>query len=371
MPAQQRSDNPTHPSATPTRTEFARALRELRLWSGLTLEEVRDLQPRLRVATSSDYERALRLPGWEWVHGFVTTCLNHPKPPHRPLSPHRLRGELEHWQTAWGHAKKHPTPEPQPEPEPEPPTRDHVEPADPEPPDAVPAADTAQPAPTISPAPATGAPVPVAGPVIDAPHPCGDSDSSYVGSTDLDHLDAARPAGGNSPRRRGWILAAAAVAVVLAAGTAATATGMFERPSQTPPPATAGPSSATYSAPPPPALAAVRVVGNADDLPTSQGIDLDNGKTLDQLAPGVDTSFSSKSTHLDSMSTRAFFAVLPTPVPQERTYCEQVTGWTRETYPNVYSLTEGRNICVKTDEGRLAMLTVTRRATPATVNIQP
>lgn len=300
VPAQQRSDNPTHPSATPTRTGFARALRELRLWSGLTLEEIRDLQPRLRVATSSDYERALRFPGWEWVYDFVSTCLTHPKPPHRPLAPHRLRGELEHWQTAWGHAKKHPTPEPQPEPEP--PTREHVEPADPEPPDPkpaypvpadpMPAANTAQPTPPNTPAPGTGALVPVAGPVIEEPPPRGDSDSAYVGSTDLDHFDAARPAGGNSPRRRGWILAAAAVAVVLAAGTAATATGMFERPSQTPPPAIAGPSSATYSAPPPPALAAVRVVGNADDLPTSQGIDLDNGKTLDQLAPGVDTSFS-------------------------------------------------------------------------------
>jgi hypothetical protein len=115
--------------------------------------------------------------------------------------------------------------------------------------------------------------------------------------------------------------------------------------------------------------AAVRVVGNADDLPTSQGIDLDNGKTLAQLTPGVDISFSSRSTHLDSMGVRAFFAVLPQPVPQERARCEQVTDWTRETYPNVYSLTEGRNVCVKTDEGRLAMLTVTRRATPATGTI--
>ncbi len=70
------------------------------------------------------------------------------------------------------------------------------------------------------------------------------------------------------------------------------------------------------------------------------------------------------------MSTRAFFAVLPQPVPQERTYCEQVTGWTRAGFgPYFYSLTEGRNICVKTDEGRLARLTVTRRATPATGTI--
>ncbi len=111
-PAQQRSDNPTHPSATPTRTGFARALRELRLWSGLTLEEIRDLQPRLRVATSSDYERALRFPGWEWVYDFVSTCLTHPKPPHRPLAPHRLRGELEHWQTAWVTPRNTPHPSP-------------------------------------------------------------------------------------------------------------------------------------------------------------------------------------------------------------------------------------------------------------------
>jgi hypothetical protein len=82
----------------------------------------------------------------------------------------------------------------------------------------------------------------------------------------------------------------------------------------------------------------------------------------------VDTSFSSV-THLDSMAVRSYFAVLPEPVPEDRSQCEQVTDWTRDTYPDVYNLPEGRNICVKTDEGRLAMLTVTRRATPATKTI--
>lgn len=69
------------------------------------------------------------------------------------------------------------------------------------------------------------------------------------------------------------------------------------------------------------------------------------------------------------MGVRVLFAVLPDPVPAERSYCEHATEWTRLTYPQVYGLTEGRNICVKTDEGRLSMLTITRRATPATGTI--
>lgn len=372
MPAEQRPDNPTHPSATPTRTGLAHALRALRSWSGLTLQDLEALQPRLRVTTSSDYERALRFPGWEWVHDYVTTCLTHPKPPRRRLAPERLRAELALWQTAWSHAKNHPTPEPQPEPEPAPVAvtdpeaepREHVEQADPEPPDEAadlaPTADTAQPAPLITPEPSSS-------PAVDESPAHGDFE--VTDASDIDDHDTARPAGGNSSRRRGWLLAAAGVAVILAAGAAATATGVFERPPQTLPPVTAGPPSATNTAPQLPTQVPVHVVGNADDLPTTHGIDLDTGERLPQLTPGVDVSFSSRSTHLDSMGVRAFFAVLPQPVPQERTYCEQVTGWTRETYPDVYSLAEGRNICVKTDENRLAMLTITKRATLATGTI--
>ncbi|MGI9003523.1 MAG: hypothetical protein ACR2GH_18025 [Pseudonocardia sp.] len=107
-----------------------------------------------------------------------------------------------------------------------------------------------------------------------------------------------------------------------------------------------------------------------DDMPTTQGLDLDTGQPADQLEPGVDVSFSSRSTHLDAMGVRVVFAVLPEPVPTERSYCADVaTEWTRLTYPQVYGLTEGRNICVTTDEGRLSMLTVTKRATPTTGTI--
>jgi hypothetical protein len=372
MSAEQEPDGPTHPSETPTRAEFAHALRDLRSWSGLTLQDVRDLQPRLRVATSSDYERGVRLPGWEWTYDFVTACLTHPKPPRDPLAPDRLRAELGHWQTAWSHAKKQPPHEPE--------AREHVqqaaepaslEPARPETAGLV----AADPEPAAEPMP-TSTPEAPAAPVVGEPAG-GDPDSA--GFADLRHQDApSSAAAGTSRRRRGRLLAAAALVVVLAAGTAATATGMFgpsphalppATVSQLPPTASDTPTAAATDASPTPVQAPVRVIGTADDLPTPQGIDLDNGQTLDQLTPGVDISFSSSSTHLDSMGVRSFFAVLPEPAPEERSSCEQVTDWTRDTYPDVYSLTEGRNVCVKTDEGRLSMITVTRRATPATKTI--
>jgi hypothetical protein len=36
---------------------------------------------------------------------------------------------------------------------------------------------------------------------------------------------------------------------------------------------------------------------------------------------------------------------------------------------NIYDLTEGRNICVITDEGRFSMLTIAKRASAATGTI--
>lgn len=109
--------------------------------------------------------------------------------------------------------------------------------------------------------------------------------------------------------------------------------------------------------------------GEVDNLNTEEGMDLDTGQRhADQYAPGVDISFSSRSTHLDAHHLRVSYTVLPEPVAADKYVCETATGWTRR-YAEVHTLTEGRAICVKTDEGRLSMMTITKRATNATGTI--
>lgn len=132
-------------------------------------------------------------------------------------------------------------------------------------------------------------------------------------------------------------------------------------PSATPAPLT------SFAAPVP--APAIYASGTVDDLGTKEGIDLDTGQRLDQNAPGVDISFSSTSTHMDAMDPGVYYQVLPQPATQpEKRMCDVPAGWARE-YKYVHDLTEGRTNCVKTDEGRLSMMTITKRATNATGTI--
>jgi hypothetical protein len=102
---------PTRPAPQPTRVEFVEALQELRTWSGLTLKMLEARHDTLKVSTSSDYQRGVRWPRWEWVHAFVTTCLTH----QRLTDPVRIQAELVHWRAAWTHAHRtHHDPPPQP-----------------------------------------------------------------------------------------------------------------------------------------------------------------------------------------------------------------------------------------------------------------
>jgi pyruvate/2-oxoglutarate dehydrogenase complex dihydrolipoamide acyltransferase (E2) component len=179
------------------------------------------------------------------------------------------------------------------------------------------------------------------------------------------------------------------VLVVVAVITAATIGAFTTTPDPAPAPAptaapapltgavvpaspSAAPALLTSSAAPVPApvpAPAVYASGTVDDLGTKEGIDLDTGQRRDQNAPGVDISFSSTSTHMDAMHPSVYYQVLPQPVTQpEKRMCDIPTGWARE-YKYVHDLTEGRNICVRTDEGRLSMMTVTKRATKATGTI--
>jgi hypothetical protein len=108
--------------------------------------------------------------------------------------------------------------------------------------------------------------------------------------------------------------------------------------------------------------------GAVEALGAKEGIDLDTGRRKDQNAVGVDISFSSLSTHMDAMSTRVSYVALPAPVPEQQQVCQHATGYVRW-YAHVYTLTEGRAACVKTDEGRYSILTITRRATEASGTI--
>lgn len=163
--------------------------------------------------------------------------------------------------------------------------------------------------------------------------------------------------------RRVWLVGGGAtVALVVAGGITAATVGLFDTI----------PETATTPVPlggtPVPANT-VHASGIVDDLGTKEGLDFDTGqRQADQYAPGVDISFSSKSTHLDAHHERVSYVVLPEPVPAERRYCEQDTEWVRE-YKNVHDVTEGRAVCVKTDEGRLSMMVITKRATNVTGTI--
>jgi hypothetical protein len=72
---------------------------------------------------------------------------------------------------------------------------------------------------------------------------------------------------------------------------------------------------------------------------------------------------------MDAMDNRVYYQVLPQPVTApEKQACDLKDGWIRW-YRDVHTLTEGRAVCVKTDSGRLAMMTITKRATNATGTI--
>lgn len=136
MSAEQRPDQPPRPATDPTLAEFAGALKQLRVWAGLRLDDLPALSSSLKVSTSSDYERGLRSPRWEWLHAFVTVCLAHPKRPRQPLTAVDIRSELERWQSAWTHVNQHPAQKPEP-------TNDRDAPGNAESVDRVSLADTA------------------------------------------------------------------------------------------------------------------------------------------------------------------------------------------------------------------------------------
>ncbi|MGH3871297.1 MAG: hypothetical protein ACRDSR_07245 [Pseudonocardiaceae bacterium] len=296
--------------------EFGRCLRGLRQWAHkITQKALEGKHPALTDATISDHERGTRLPRLEWLHAYVVACLRHRYP---DFTREELTAEFEHWRAAWTRLEHAPAPRTLTMPTPR---------------DATPA---------TPPEPATAVPGPEPAPAaitVDKP---------------------ARSRRVQLPRRRAVLISGGVVVLVVGVAAYATTGGLFEHD---PNPGPAHFAGNTATAVP------VHASGTVDNLGTKQGIDLDTGQRLDQNAPGVDISFSSASTHMDAMANRVSYHVLPQPVTTpEKRMCETVDGWARE-YKDVHALTEGRAVCVKTDEGRLSMMIITQRATNATGTI--
>ncbi|MFE7801210.1 hypothetical protein [Nocardia sp. NPDC057440] len=97
-------------------------------------------------------------------------------------------------------------------------------------------------------------------------------------------------------------------------------------------------------------------------LENVQGLDLDTGQIHDQDQPGVDVSPSKSADGLNAMSNGTpRFAVLGTRAAGSSAHdrCREIAAgsWTK-TLANLYSLHVGDTICVRTDQGNLAAMTL-------------
>lgn len=309
MPATNQPEHtpPPRPAEGVTLVEFGAALKALREWSGLTQLSFQGTHRAMSDSSISRAENGAALPGYEWVNAYVVHCLRNRQP---SMTRPQLDAALAPWQAAWTRLN-HTTTEPGP---------------------AVP-----EPRATTTETP---------------PTPVDDSESPDL---------PAAPDEPERPRRvrlpRGRVLVGGAVlVVVVAAIITAAATGMFDTPDT---PTTPAPLSSSAVA-----VSPVHASGQIENLRGVEGIDLDTNTRADQEAPGVDISPAATATHLNAMANRVTFTVLPEPGPETRERCVKAVDWMRQ-IPGIYDLTEGRNICVITDEGRFSMLTLTKRSSAA------
>lgn len=309
-------DAPPRPTEATTVAEFGRALWTLRRkWANLTQKELEDAHPTLTDSTISDHERGVRLPRLEWLYAYVTACLQHRHP---DATPEDLNAEFHYWRAAWTRIEHAPTAPAAPVPRA---TTPEIPPNASQPATVTTDASTA-PAPQDAPAATT---------------------------------DGPEPRRVRLPRRR--VLAGAGVGVLVVAATITTvSTGTFDH---TPDPASAQATGTTTPTTP------IHASGQVENLRGVEGIDLDTNGRADQEAPGVDISPAATATHLNAMANKVVFTVLPEPGTETRDRCVKAVDWMRQ-IPNIYDLTEGRNICVITDEGRFSMLTITKRSSAAT-----
>ena len=111
----------------------------------------------------------------------------------------------------------------------------------------------------------------------------------------------------------------------------------------------------------------IHASGQVDDLKSAEGIDLDTGRRSDRNDQGVDVVFSlgTQLTSLTSITGKAYFAVLSeVPTTSAKQRCVQAIDQTQQRR-EIYDPAEGRAVCVRTDEGRYSLLTITRKAVAA------
>ncbi|UJW28631.1 hypothetical protein L3Q67_25530 [Saccharothrix sp. AJ9571] len=97
------------------------------------------------------------------------------------------------------------------------------------------------------------------------------------------------------------------------------------------------------------------------NLANTQGVDLDIGQTRHQDVPGVDLSPSATGDQLNAMTHGApRFAVADDEEGSAFERCSRVAAdaWSKG-LPNAYALRTGTILCVRTDQGNLAALSLT------------
>ncbi|MGI5127274.1 protein kinase domain-containing protein [Pseudonocardia sp. CA-107938] len=157
------------------------------------------------------------------------------------------------------------------------------------------------------------------------------------------------------PRPRRWFLTTAALLAALAVGAGVTALGMRTSAGPSTSAALPTPDAATPSAAP------TERTGQVTGLVPEQGFDFE----LDEAGgpedkPGLDISGQSDQYHFDSLATGEgglLKRLPPRSGPYTRQDCDPaVPGWTK----NVPGVAVGRSICVITEEGNIALLTITK-----------
>ncbi|MBF6341103.1 hypothetical protein IU450_35205 [Nocardia abscessus] len=144
------------------------------------------------------------------------------------------------------------------------------------------------------------------------------------------------------------------VALVVFGVTQCSGPNSASEPSGIPPVPTTGPTSSTEL----PNTAAPLAQGHGR-LINVEGIDLDNGQVRDQNEPGIDMSPSKTGDSLNAMTHgRARFAVPREDIGPDRCTKIPPVAWT-QTLDDVYHLRPGSHLCVQTDQGNLADLTLT------------
>jgi hypothetical protein len=103
----------------------------------------------------------------------------------------------------------------------------------------------------------------------------------------------------------------------------------------------------------------VLVHGDVTNMIDKKGIDLDTGVIDVDNATGQDVSPFGRASSLGAMELPVHFSLLPQPGPVEYARCGNLslTSWTRDVKV-LYRVPPGQNICVQTDQGRLAMMTL-------------